>query len=206
MANSSSPTGAHGPSKGHVLGSAGGIIAGITGFMYAYSFLVMRDAGHASIWLLISATASSAALVTLYSRVQATDPTIALWALLLGVIGAIGSAVHGGYDLANAIHPPGTNNPDLPNAIDPRGLLTFGVASLSLFAYAHVMYRTPGIPRGLTWLATLLGVLSLDLYIGRLTVLEPTSPIIAYPAILAGFLVNPVWYLWLGIVLWRREA
>ena len=170
MANSYSPTAAHGPSKGHILGSAGGIIAGITGFMYAYSFLVMRDAGHASIWLLISALASSAALVTLYSRVQATDPTIALWALLLGVTGAIGSAVHGGYDLA------------------------------------HVMDRTSDIPRGLTWLAALLALLSLDLYIGRLTVLEPTSPIIAYPAILAGFLVNPVWYLWLGIVLWRHEA
>ena len=68
------------------------------------------------------------------------------------------------------------------------------------------MYRTPGIPRGLTWLAALLALLSLDLYIGRLTVLEPTSPIIAYPAILAGFLVNPVWYLWLGIVLWKRDT
>jgi hypothetical protein len=191
-------------SRGNVLGGAGGIIAGISGLLYAYSFLVARDAGQSAIFLLVGALASTAALVALYMRVQPTDPTIALWAVLLGVTAAIGSAVHGGYDLANAIHPPATSNPDLPNAIDPRGLLTFGVQSLALFAFAHVMYRTPGVPRLLTWLAVLLALLSLDLYIGRLTFLQPTSPIIAYPAIIAGFVVNPIWYLWLGINLYRK--
>jgi len=34
--------------------------------------------------------------------------------------GALGSAVRGGYDFANAVHPPAAVNPDLPNPVDPR--------------------------------------------------------------------------------------
>jgi hypothetical protein len=46
--------------------------------------------------------------------------------------------------------------------------------------------------------ALLLGVLLLALWLGRLIVLNADSPVIAVPALLAGFLVGPAWYLWLG--------
>ncbi|MDP9243568.1 MAG: hypothetical protein M3O77_00615 [Chloroflexota bacterium] len=56
---------------------------------------------------------------------------LAFWALALGLAGALGAALHGGYDLANAINPPASDPiANLPSPIDPRGLLTFGVSGL----------------------------------------------------------------------------
>ena len=45
------------------------------------------------------------------------------------------------------------------------------------------------------------GICVLALWLGRLIVLEASSPVIAVPALLAGFLVGPAWYLWVGRVL-----
>jgi hypothetical protein len=44
------------------------------------------------------------------------------------------------------------------------------------------------------------------LYLGRLIVLNPTSLLILVPALLIGFLVNPIFYLWLGLALLRRQG
>jgi hypothetical protein len=63
--------------------------------------------------------------------------------VLLGFTGALGSAVHGGYDLANALSTPTNTLTEtiarLPNPVDPRGLLTFGVAGLGLFVLSWLM-------------------------------------------------------------------
>ena len=40
------------------------------------------------------------------------------------------------------------------------------------------------------------------LYVGRLIIYIPTNPLILLSAVLSGFLVNPIWYIWLGITLW----
>jgi hypothetical protein len=47
------------------------------------------------------------------------------------------------------------------------------------------------------------GVLLVLLYLARLIVLDPTSPLVLAPAVLTGFLVNPALYLWFGICLIR---
>lgn len=44
------------------------------------------------------------------------------------------------------------------------------------------------------------------LYRGRLVVLTPTSLFILVPALLTGFVVNPAWYIWLGLVLLRGRG
>lgn len=44
------------------------------------------------------------------------------------------------------------------------------------------------------------------LYLGRLIVLTPTSLLILVPALLTGFVVNPAWYIWLGLVLLRGRG
>jgi hypothetical protein len=41
------------------------------------------------------------------------------------------------------------------------------------------------------------------LYLGRLIVFDAASPVIVAPALLAGFIATPVWYVWLGVSLWR---
>ena len=167
------------------------ILNGLAGFSYAVAFLVIArsapDVGVllSGLFLLLGGLLSSAVFVSLYHKLMTTEGGYALWAMLLGVVSAAGAAVNGGYDLANAINPPANLTTDLPSQIDPRGLLTFGFASIALYM-----------------IALLLAVL----YLGRLVLLDPTNPVIVTAAVLNGFLVNPGWYIWLGLTLRRQEG
>jgi hypothetical protein len=135
--------------------------------------------------------------------VAPASPPVALWALLLAGFGALGAMAHGGYDLANALHPPVAANADLPSAADPRGLATFALSGLGLLVFAALLLRDARFPRALAWLGLLSALLSIVLYLGRLVILSPASPAIALPALAEGFVVSPLWYLWLGVVLLR---
>lgn len=182
------------------------ILAGIFGFLYALVFLIIArnspDPGRllSGLLLFIGALFATGVYVALYQRLRETDPGLALWALLLGTAGAVGSMVHGAYDLANGIQPPAAL-PDLPNPIDPRGVLTFGLTGVSVFFMAWLMGRTAPFPRGLQYLGYVLALLLIVLYVDRLIILDATNPLIAGPAALTGFLLNPAWYLWIGRIL-----
>ncbi|HEX6710705.1 MAG TPA: hypothetical protein VF068_10290 [Rubrobacter sp.] len=178
------------------------ILAGATDFLYAVSFLVLQNILLSGLFLMLGGLLTSAALIAVYQRLRETDASFALLALVLGIAGSLGSAVHGGYDLANAVNPP-PSLLDLPNPVDPRGLLTFGAAGLALFVVASLIDRGGRFPRGLGNLGYVAAILLLALYVGRLIVLDPTSPLIAVPALLSGFIVNPLFYLWLGLTLLR---
>jgi hypothetical protein len=181
------------------------ILAAVVGFLYSVAFVVLRQPLLYSLFLLLVGLLTIGVLTALYARLREIDGSFALLGLLLGLAGAIGTAVHGGYDLANAIHPP-TTSTDLPSAVDPRGLLTFGVAGLALWVFAWLMTR-PGssLPKGLGYFGYLAAVLLVVLYLARLIVLDATSPLVLGPALLAGFIVNPVFYIWLGLNLWRSR-
>jgi thiol:disulfide interchange protein len=182
------------------------ILAGIAGFLYAVAFIILQNVLLSGLFLMLVGLFTSAALVAVYQRLRETDASFALFALLLGLAGALGSAVHGGYDLANAINPPSSSMPDLPNPIDPRGLLTFGVTGIALFIVAWLIGRGGQFPRGLGYLGYVSAVLLVVLYLGRLIVFNPTNPVILVPALLNSFLVNPIFYLWLGLALLRRQG
>lgn len=181
---------------------ASAILAGGAGFLYAVSFIILQSNLLSGLFLMLVGLFSIAALVAVYERLRETDAAFALFGVLLGIAGALGTAVHGGYDLANAINPP-PSLPDLPNPVDPRGLLTFGVAGAALFVIAWLIMRGGQFPRGLGYLAILSAVLLVVLYLGRLIILEATSPVILIPALLNGFLVSPALYIWLGLALLR---
>jgi hypothetical protein len=134
------------------------VLAGVFGFLYSVAFVILRSTSLSALFLLLAGLVGTAALVAVYARLRETDVSFALWALLLGVVGAMGSVLHGGYDLANALNPPASANLDLPSQIDPRGMLI---------------------------------------------VLDATSPLVLVPALVAGFVASPVWYMWLGLNLWR---
>jgi len=199
MASLAEPAGAvAGPSP--AFDRAGGIAAmaiALSGLGYAVAFVLLDSDLGSALFLLLNGLLGVPVLVALYGRVQPTEPGTALCALLLGVAGALGATLHGGYDLANALHPPGVTS-DLPNAVDPRGLATFGLTGLSLAGVAWLIRRGQRLPRGLGALGYLLAGLLVALWLGRLIVLDATSPVIVAPALLAGFLVSPAWYLWLG--------
>ena len=188
---------------------AAGLVAGAAGVLYAIAFLVQRSALLSGLWLLIGAVASLIVLVALYRRLAMVDGEFARLALALSGIGAVGALVHGGYDLANAINPPpevAASMASLPSAIDPRGLLTFGIAGLGVLGSAWLMQRSGSFPRGLVMLGFVLAVLLVGLYLGRLIVLDATSPLIVAPALLCGFIVNPLWNIWLVVMLWSHGA
>jgi hypothetical protein len=180
------------------------ILAGLSGFLYSVSFIVLRSDLLSALFLLLGGLFSTAALTALYQRVRETESGFALLGFLLSLSAALGSAIHGGYDLANALHPPTSPSTDLPNAIDPRGLLTFGVAGLGLFILSWLVTRDLSFPKGLAYLGYLSATLMIVLYLGRLIILEATNLAIVVPALLEGFIVNPLWYLWLGRALVRR--
>ncbi len=186
------------------------IVNAMAGFLYALAFTAVSaaapDAGLflGALFLMLGGRLTTAVQVALYDRLRRVDGPWALLALLLGIAGAIGAVVHAGYDLANAIHPPSPGPRDLagfPSQVDPRGLLTFGIAGVSLAIVAWLMGRDPIFPRGLGTLGYVLAFLFIVLYLGRLMILSPTHPPMLVATLLSGFLIGPAWYGWLGIVL-----
>jgi len=155
-----------------------------------------------ALFLLLGGLFGTAALTALYERLRDTDSAFALWGLLFALMGAIGSTIHGCFDLSNALHPPATLS-DLPNPVDPRGLLTFGFASIGLFVFSWLILQSASFSKNFGYLGYLSAVLMIVLYLGRLIVLQATSPVIVIPALLEGFLINPIWYIWLGVTLLR---
>jgi hypothetical protein len=191
------------------------LLAGIAGLLYSVSFVfIARSAPElggmlSALFLLLSGLLTSAALVGVYGRVRQAEPGLALWAVVLALAGALGAAIHGGYDLSNTLNPPEANLAglaNLPNQVDPRGLLTFGVAGLAMLVLAWLMGQSGQFPRGLSRLGYVLGALLVVIYLARLIVLDATNPVLLIPALLAGFIVSPVWYVWLGRVLRRSAA
>jgi hypothetical protein len=180
------------------------ILAAVFGLLYALSFIVLKNNLLSALFLMLGGLFATAPLVTLFERLRAGSPQFALWGFLFALAGTLGSVIHAGYDLANAINVPATLNTDLPSAVDPRGLSTFSLAGFGLLIFAWLILRYQPFPRGFAWLGLLSGFLMVVLYLGRLVVLNATSILIVVPALLEGFLVNPIWYLWLGLLLLRE--
>jgi hypothetical protein len=178
------------------------ILTAIAGFLYAVAFVILQNVVLSALFLAAVGLLSSAVLVAVYYRLRETNAPFALWALVLGIAGALGSAVHGGYDLANATHPPSSSAlAELPNPVDPRGLLTFGVSGVALFAVGWLIVVGRQFPGGVGYLAYLSAFLLVVLYLGRLIVLDPSNPLILIPALLNGFVISPALYLLLGFAL-----
>jgi hypothetical protein len=192
---------------------AGGcaIAVGIGALAYAVVFAILVTAEPptwvAGLWsflLMVGGLVSVPVMVALFHRLRVVDAGFAMLALLIGVTGAVGSAIHGGFDLANDIRPPVEPVPTgVPNAIDPRGLLTFGFTALALLVVSWLILRGGQLPRGLGSLGLLSAGLLLLIYLGRLIAYDPKNPVLLVAALLAGLVVNPAWWIWVGTSLLR---
>lgn len=184
-------------------------LAAITGLLYSISFVILQNGLLSALCLLLGGLLSLTALVGLFQHLGKVDSQFATLGLMLAAVGALGATIHGGYDLANTIHSPGELTgavANLPNPIDPRGMLTFGVVGLAVLLAGLLMRSIPRFSRGFTLLTFVLGALLIIVYLGRLVVLTPSSPLVLLPAAVTGFIVNPLWYLWLGVLLRRGGA
>lgn len=175
-------------------------LAGISWLLYAYYFVVAKDPLLSSLFLMLGGLFATKVFIALYRMLKEEDGGFATVFLVLGVAGALGTMIHGGYDLANAINPPIGLNLNLPSQIDPRGLMAFGVTGLAVLKSSWMMSKVSSFPKNLSSLGLLSGILLIIIYLGRLIVLDPTSPVLKYSILIEGFVVNPIWYLWLGRV------
>lgn len=186
------------------------VLTGVVGFLYSVSFVIITRASHdtgtllSGLFLLLGGLLGSAALVALYMRTRDVDEGFALWALLLSIVAVLGSAVHGAFDMANVIHRV-SGGSSRPSEIDPRGVLTFGVAGLAILVLSWLISRESLFPRGLAFLGYLSGVLLIIIYLARLIILSAKNPVVVGPAAHEGFIVNPAWYIWLGLSLWQQR-
>lgn len=179
-------------------------LAGLSWLAYAYYFVIARDNLLSALFLTLGGLFAIKVFVALYKILKDTDSGFATTILVLGVAGALGTMVHGGYDLANVINPPAVANFDLPSQVDPRGLLAFGITGLAVLKASYLMKKVKTFPKNLSLLGLLSGVLLIVIYLGRLIVLDPTSPVLKYPILIEGFIVNPLWYLWLGYIFQKK--
>jgi len=186
--------------------------AGLLGLAYSIAFsLYLHDptrgsAYASSLLLLAGGLVSTAAFTAIYERLRHADPALALWGFVLALVGAFGAALHGGYDLANLANPPAVLASDVPSSVDPRGLGTFALTGLALAVVGVLVLRDGVLPRRLGWLAFLSAGLLVFVYVGRLVILNPKSPGLLAAAVLVGYVVNPVWFVWAGRVLGRGDA
>jgi hypothetical protein len=192
---------------------AGGaaVAVGLGGILYSVAFLQYLYNGstaalRVSDALLVGgALLSTGVLIAVYERVRPANPSFALWALVLGLGGAFGAAIHGGYNLALEVKAVG-DPPLYTSIVDPRGLMTFGVTGLALGLFSVLIARSGAFPRPIGYVGLVAAALFLIVYFGRLIIYNAKNPLVLTAAVVSGFVLNPVWFAWVGATLLRRQA
>jgi hypothetical protein len=193
------------------LAGTAAVVAAVLAVVYAITFVLISatsdlKAPLTAFALTAGGLLSSLALVAVYERVRSMEPSFALLGLLVGFAGTLGAALHGGYDLANVFHPPSIASGPFPSQVDPRGMLTFLASGLGVLSLTWASHRAVAYPPRLVMLGYLLGVLLVIIYLGRLIVFDPDSVLLLIPAGLAGVIVSPLWYGWIGYLLLTGRA
>ena len=191
------------------------ILAGIGGFIYSLAFIVgvvldkAPDLGKSvsSTALTVGGLLTAIVAVALFGRARAASAPAALLGVAFALFGSIGAMLHGAYDLANVLHPPvadvlATN--ELPNPVDPRGLLTFAAAGIGQLTLVWLTRQARELRNWVGFLGLVVGVLLILIYLGRLIILSPTNPLVAGLAGLTGFILSPIFYIGLGF--WLRSS
>lgn len=181
-------------------------LAAVAGLAYSVTFVATTDddtrfgEGLEGAFLLAGGVLAVAVFAALYERVREREPGFALLGLLLGAGGGLGAAIHGAYQLALAVEGLGAESEDLPNAVDPRGFLTFGATAGAVAIFAALLGGR------LRVVGAVLAVLLAILWIGRLVGGDADDVLLLLPAALAGLVANPLWYALLGRELGRSTA
>jgi hypothetical protein len=186
--------------------------AAAAGLAYSVAFvLVLRDVGGRAVetltalLLLAGGLLSVAVILGLYGRLRTVDPGHALLAAVLGAAGGLGAAIHGAFDLANAVNDPGRTL-GLPNPVDPRGFLTFGLTGLAVLAVARLVFMGAPLARRVGVVGVVAGVLLIVVYLSRMIILDAKNPVVLGSAVLLGFLVSPAFYVLVGLDLRRPDV
>jgi hypothetical protein len=193
-------------------------LAGLASFLvvvgavlYSIFFIWVVEGGGSNvqaIWfflLMLGGLGTVPVLVALYVRLRETDAGLALTAFLLGLGAALGAVLHGSFNLGAEVSPP--EPASLGQEDVARGALRYLVLGLFFLLTAWLIQEGRTLPMGLAYLGYLGGAILIFIYIGRLfDFITPDDYVSLIPPIVYGFAVHPLWYLWLGWILWRGEA
>lgn len=196
------------------LGARSAIWLGVGGLVYAilFAFVVAGSATWVTgLWLsflLAGGLLTTVVTVALYQRLRETDEGVALWALLLGFSAAVGGIVHAAFQILSLTNPiSGITTIGQRTPTDPVGILRFGLAGVTLLILGWLIVRGGQLPRNLGYLAYFGGALLVFIYIGRLfDFITPADKITLIPPFLYGFIVHPLFYVWLGRELMRTAV
>ncbi len=181
--------------------SAFAVAVGGVGYSLAFVIGVKAESQAALtvswVLLLVGGLVGTVVAAALYERLRDTDSGLALVGLVLGAVGMLGSSIHGAYDVALIIRPV-DDLPEIPNPVDPRGMLTFGVTGLSVLVFSSLILQGTALPRRLGSLGVLLGALLVLVYLGRLIIFDPNNVVLLGVAAVAGLIVHPAWFVGLG--------
>ena len=187
------------------------VLAAVASLVFTVAFArVVQDGDRWAEWvswttLLVGSLVSVPVMTALYRRLEGTEPEFALIGFVLGVAASIGAAVHAAYELSVLANPPGTTS-HFPNAIDPRGFMTFALTGVALGLFGWLIVRGDGLPRSAGQLALAAAVLLLVVYVGRLTVLNPKTNVIRVAALMSGLVLVPGFYVQVGRSLLREPV
>lgn len=187
------------------------LFVGLGALVYAILFITIVEGNtETEPWfaiLLIGAIATVPVLVALYCRFAEFDQGLALTTLALGLFGALGGIVHGGYELALLTTPPDVEIGAYPGPESvAKGVLRYLVAGLSLLLVAWLVRSSGLLPRGIAYLAGLGGVLLVFIYVGRLyDFITPGDYVSLLPPLVYGLVVHPLLYGWIGLTFLRAE-
>jgi hypothetical protein len=182
------------------------MVVGLGGIAYAILFITLLHnatkgaAAASALLLMIGGVATTAVLIAVYERLAPGDPGFALWGAVVGVAGAIGSALHGAFDLAPLAHKVATS-PLAANPTDPRGFATFGLSALAVAIVSWLILRGGAFDRRLAYVGFVASALLILIYLGRLIAYDPNLAWLKVAAYASGLVVNPVFFVWLGLQL-----
>jgi len=183
------------------------LFVGFGALVYAILFITIVEGNtETEPWfaiLLAGALTSVPVTIALYLRLRAFDEGAALTAFVLGLFGALGGIIHGGYELAAIVTPPNEGYYPGVESVS-KGVLRYLVAGLALLVIAWLVWASALLPRGIALVAAIGGVLLVVIYIGRLfDFITPGDYVSLIPPILYGFVVHPLLYGWIGLTFLR---
>lgn len=108
----------------------------------------------------------------------------------IGTIAAMMTSLHGAYDLAALAEPASATSGDI-SPVDPRGFATFALTGLATIVIAALARGDSRFPNWLSTVGVLLGAALVATWLGRLTVVDPTTPWLRISTAVAA-LLSPV--------------
>jgi hypothetical protein len=148
-------------------------------------------------------------IVGLYYRVRTAGEAWAFFATLVGAVAAVGTIANALYQVANYQFLAAGNNDAFATAIgafkaqpptNPFGMMTFGLTGFWFLIISLLLLKTTA-PKLLAYLGF---VAVADLFFGFIVSLAGLNALTTYAGVIAGAVGGPIFWLWLGILLWRK--